>query len=54
MPILPNFSLSQDEDFVMVTIRVPHVRVSKAELIVEGRCVFVCVCYVVEVKLECA
>eukprot|EP01041_Mallomonas_annulata_P000917 gene917-1780_t len=36
MPITPKFIISQDESFVYVQIKVPHIRVSSAELVVEG------------------
>lgn len=33
MPLTPGFSLTQDEDFVIVKIHVPHIRVSAAEVV---------------------
>ncbi|KAG5182518.1 SHQ1 protein-domain-containing protein [Tribonema minus] len=35
MPVTPRFSVEQTDDFVCVTIRVPHIRVSAAETHVE-------------------
>ena len=35
MPITPKFSLSQDDNYVYVKIRVPYIKVSSAELIVD-------------------
>ena len=32
MPVTPDFSVSQDDAAVVVRIRVPHVRVSEAEV----------------------
>lgn len=37
MPITPKFSITQNDDFVIVYINVPHIRVSNAEIIVEGK-----------------
>ncbi|GBG34440.1 Protein SHQ1-like [Hondaea fermentalgiana] len=36
MPVTPQFSLSQDETFVYVRLRVPYVRVSDLEYTIEG------------------
>jgi len=36
MPLTPTFSITQDEAFVRVKIRVPYVRVSGAEMICDG------------------
>ena len=36
MPILPRFSLTQDDEYVFIKIIVPHVRVSSAEIEIEN------------------
>jgi hypothetical protein len=35
MPVTPRFQLAQTDEYVLVTIRVPHIRVSAAETHVE-------------------
>jgi hypothetical protein len=35
MPVIPRFQLAQTDEYVLVTIRVPHIRVSAAETHVE-------------------
>lgn len=37
MPITPRFSIDQSDDFINITIHVPHIRVSSSELHVEGK-----------------
>ena len=37
MPVTPVFSLSQDDTYVYITIKVPHIRVSSAEVHADGR-----------------
>jgi len=37
MPVTPDFSVSQDDAAVVVRIRVPHVRVSEAEVRTSAR-----------------
>jgi protein SHQ1 len=49
--IIPKFVLSQDEEFVYVTIKVPHIRVSAAELITED-CTFSFYCKPYLLKLQ--
>ena len=34
--ITPEFTISQDNDFVTVTIKVPHVRAQNAEMFIDG------------------
>jgi protein SHQ1 len=36
MPIVPKFSIDQNDEYVLVTIRVPYVKVSAAELVTDG------------------
>ena len=33
--IIPQFSLTQDENFLIIVIRVPYVKISKAEFYIE-------------------
>ena len=52
MPITPRFSLAQDADAVYLTVAVPHVRVSAAELDVDGRSLcFFCAPYLLRLTL---
>ena len=52
MPVTPRFSLAQDADAVYLEIAVPHVRVSGAELEVEGREIaFFCAPYLLRLTL---
>lgn len=37
MPAIPRFKVSQTDDAVIVSIKVPHVRVGSAETHVDGR-----------------
>jgi protein SHQ1 len=36
MPVVPKFSIDQDNDYVIITIRVPYVKISAAELITDN------------------
>ena len=52
MPITPHFELSQDSDFVTLEINVPYVRVTDAEIYIEGRDVaFYCKPYLLKLTL---
>ena len=52
MPVTPRFSLSQDDEFVHLSIVVPHVRVSAAEVDVDGaRVAFFCAPYLLRLTL---
>ena len=37
MTVIPKFYVTQDDENVIVTIRVPHVRVSDAEVSLDGQ-----------------
>ena len=52
MPLVPDFSVTQDDVSVVVRIRVPHVRVSEAEASLEGRdFTFFCKPYLLNLRL---
>ena len=54
MPCTPKFSCSQDDEFVFVAIRVPWVRVSNMEMVVDGCTVsFFCKPYLLRLSLPC-
>jgi hypothetical protein len=37
MPITPSFILTQDDTYIYVTIKVPHIKVSAAEIHADGK-----------------
>ena len=52
MPILPRFSLTQDDEYVFIKIIVPHVRVSSAEIEIENSSfTFYCAPYLLKLTL---
>ena len=54
MPIAPSFSITQDDGFVIVKIRVPYVRISSAEMICEKHDFsFYCHPYLLKLSFPC-
>jgi protein SHQ1 len=52
MPITPRFSLTQDDEYIYARISVPHVRVSSAEIEIEGQnFTFFCAPYLLKLTL---
>lgn len=53
MPVTPHFAVTQDDTAVVVTIKVPHVRVSEVEVLLEGvDFSFYCKPYLLNLRFE--
>ena len=54
MPVTPRFTVSQDADFIFVRIRVPYVRISATEMLVENDVFsFYCKPYLLKLSFPC-
>ena len=52
MPLVPKFSLNQNDSFVILKIYVPYVKVSSSEVTIDGRMVlFYCKPYLLRLNL---